>query len=118
MSLITARTPLVFHPDDEETYGLNFTPAGIGSATISSVDSIDVDKISGDGSAGDLSFDDLDVNSGTEVGERGQPVATGKMALFTMTGGTAGTNYLLTVNVTLSTGAQLHRCIRAECRDS
>ena len=106
---ISAETPLTFHPDDDQTYFLNFTQFGIGSRTIQTVNTIVPSP------AGPV-FADLAPNAAATVGEKGQPVAIGKGAVFSMSAGTADQDYECTCNVTYSDGSEANGVFLAQCR--
>ncbi len=106
---ISASTPLVFHPDDDQAYALNFTQYGIGTRTITSVDGIVASP------TGPV-FADLAANAGTVLGEKGQTVAIGKAATFSMSGGAAAIDYECTCTVTYSDGSEVNGVFKAQCR--
>ncbi len=108
---ISARTPLPFHTYDDDIYSLNFTQFGIGTRTITTVDTVTASP------SGPV-FSSLTPNGGVIDGENGQDVAIGKAATFRMVGSAAaaGTDYDVTVKVTLSDGHKMAGVFVAQCR--
>lgn len=108
---VSAKTPLVFHPEDTQLYSLNFTQFGIGNRTIATVNSIAADQPG-------LVFGDLAPSTVETAGEKDQAVAVGKAALFSMSGGMAGQDYECVCNVTYSDGSIVNGVFLAQCRDA
>lgn len=108
---ISADTPIVFHPNDDQNYAVNFTAFGIGSRTIASVGTITASPTG-------LTFSGAAANASTITGEYGQTVAIGKGVQFNMSGGTADTDYVLTIPVVLSDGSDMNAVVLGECRDA
>jgi hypothetical protein len=110
---ISAKTPLPFHTYDDDIYSLNFTQFGIGSRTITTVDHVTAAP------TGPV-FSSLSSNAGIIDGENGQDVAIGKAATFRMVGSAAtpGTDYDVTVEVTLSDGHKMAGVFVAQCREA
>ena len=109
---ISAQTPLVFHPTDNQAYALNFTQFGIGSRTISSATASVLPA------SGAPTIANLAANAGTIPGEGGQTVAIGKAVTFDMSGGTAGVDYTITIKATLSDGDVMNGVFLGQCRSS
>jgi hypothetical protein len=110
---ISAKTPLPFHASDDDVYSLNFTQFGIGSRTITTVDSVVAAP------TGPV-FSALTPNAVVIDGESEQDVAIGKAATFRMvgSGATLGQDYDVTVKVTLSDGRKMAGVFVAQCRDA
>ena len=108
---ISASTPLVFHPSDNQNYAVNFTQFGLGLRTIASVGTISSTPTG-------LTFNNKTPNTGVIDGEQGQDVDIGKAVQFDMTGGTADLDYIITIPVTLSDGDIMNAVVLGECRAS
>jgi hypothetical protein len=111
MSTLSASTTLFFHPADNQNYALNFTQFGIGNRTIAAVNAVSAAPLDS------LEFTGLTPNAAGITGEFGQPVAVGKAATWDMSGGAAGIDYSLTVQVTYSDGSIVNATLLASCRN-
>lgn len=107
---ISAKTPLVFHPTADDVYAVNLVPQDIGTRTVSSA--------TASATPTGLTFASVAGNASATTGEQGQTVAIGKAVQFRMTGGTAGTDYEITVVATLSDGKVMPVVVRGQCRGS
>lgn len=112
---VHATAPVEAHPVDDEQYGADFTrrlPSGvtITSATLTQ-------KLTDGTATTDLTLGAAAPNAATFTGRRGQTVAIGKGVLFTASGGTAWTDYLITVKATCSDTRVRNLVCRFEVRD-
>jgi len=113
MPVLSAPTPLDFHPGDHQGYALNFTQFGLNDIPGRVIDSVDSITATPAG----LTFGQLAPNDIVTKGEHGQPVAIGNAATWGMSGGTAGTDYDVTVTVTYSDGSVVNGPLLARCRN-
>jgi hypothetical protein len=98
---VVAQPALVKHPNDEDTYGFVFDAVLPAGETIATVDSVAVDP----GTTPPLGVTGAAPNAAPFVDDDGKTVEIGHAVQASVTGGLAGTNYRLTVTVTLSGGA-------------
>lgn len=108
---ISAKTPLPFGLGFDDVIALNWTPFGIGTRTIATVDSVTASP------TGPL-FSSLTPNAALIVGEHGQDVAIGKAATARMVASACvvDQDYRITFKVTYSDGKKDEAVLLAQCR--
>lgn len=115
LQTVMAENALTVHPSDEEAYGVDFSNRLPGGVT---VDSATLTQTLADGTTTtDLTLGAATANASTFENHRGQTVAIGEGVQFTMTGGTAGSDYHLTVVAACSDGADRVVVCRVQVRD-
>jgi hypothetical protein len=115
LQTVMAENALTVHPSDDETYGVDFSnrlPSGV------TVSSATLTQTLADGTTTtDLTLGAASPNAATFVNHRGQTVAIGEGVQFSMTGGTAGNDYHVTVEATCSDGADRVVVCKVQVRD-
>lgn len=94
---VKAVEPIVKHPSDAQTYVLGFKHI-LAGRTVASVNSIAATSGLTVGSAAVVSSEVTDDNTG-------EPIAANEAVQYAASGGTAGTDYDVTITVTLSDGS-------------
>ena len=109
MSLLQAKHPLVKHPSESITFGVNVTEHLIGTETVASVGTVTAES--------GLTVGSGAVNSVSMVDTDGETCAANYGVTFTCSGGSAGSNYLVTIPFTTSGGRTLYVVVLVQVRD-
>jgi len=94
---VSAIRPLVKHPDESILFGVDFTPLLAADEILSTVVGVSA-ALTG------LALSSQAVNAAAFPNDEGGTVAIGKGVRFRAAGGTTGSDYVLTVTATTSTG--------------
>jgi hypothetical protein len=94
---VSAIRPLVKHPDESILFGVDFTPLLGADELLSAISGVSAAPLG-------LTLSSQAVNATSFPNDEGGTVAVNKGARFRATGGTAGTDYILTVSATTTAG--------------
>lgn len=106
MSIVYANEPIILAPGESRLCGFIFTTLLAANETLSSP------TVDGDG----LTAGTPTVNAGTFLDDDGTTIAIGKAVQVRLSGGTAGTNYVVKCTVNTSASNTLVRYFPVKCR--
>jgi hypothetical protein len=102
-SNVTARDPIIKHPSDAGVFVLGFDGVLPASESIDDVELLDVELVAGDG-PNNLIASDAEATSEAYETTWGDLVPAGRGVRFTLSDGTAGCTYKVTLVVTSESG--------------
>lgn len=108
---VSAVRPKAKHPDESILFGVDFSRLLVAGENLSAVSGVA-------STPAGLTISSQAVNGAPFDNDEGQSVSIGKGAQFRIVGGTAGTDYALTVTVTTSAGNTRVAICQLQVRDS
>ena len=108
---VSAVRPKVKHPGESILFGVDFTRLMVTGETLSTVSGVTA-------APSGLTITSQAVNGAVFDNDEGGTVSIGKGAQFRVAGGTAGTDYVLTVTVTTTAGNTRLAVCQLQVRDN